>query len=167
MKFIEDFKKFAFKGNVIDMAVGVIIGSTFSAIVTSMVNDILMPVIGKLTSGINFSDIKIILSEAIVDEAGNVTTPENAIRLGAFIQAIIYFLLVALVLFFFIRAVNSTKDKLKKKEEEKPAEPPKPSQEELLLTEIRDLLKNGAPSAEAAEADAAPSAAEIAENEKQ
>lgn len=150
MKFIEDFKKFAFKGNVIDMAVGVIIGSTFSAIVTSMVNDILMPIIGKLTSGINFSDIKIVLAEAVVDASGNVTTPENAIKIGSFIQAIIYFLLVALVLFLFIRGVNSARDKLKKKEEEAPAveEEPTPSQEELLLTEIRDLLKNGALPAE-------------------
>ncbi len=153
MKFIEDFKKFAFKGNVIDMAVGVIIGSTFSAIVTSMVNDILMPIIGKLTSGINFSDIKIVLAEAVVDASGNITTPENAIKIGSFIQAIIYFLLVALVLFLFIRGVNSAREKLKKKEEEAPAveEEPAPSQEELLLTEIRDLLKNGAQPAEDAD----------------
>lgn len=153
MKFIEDFKKFAFKGNVIDMAVGVIIGSTFSAIVTSMVNDILMPIIGKLTSGINFSDIKIVLAEAVVDASGNITTPENAIKIGSFIQAIIYFLLVALVLFLFIRGVNTAREKLKKKEEEAPAveEEPAPSQEELLLTEIRDLLKNGAQPAEDAD----------------
>lgn len=157
MKFIEDFKKFAFKGNVIDMAVGVIIGSTFSAIVTSMVNDILMPIIGKLTSGINFSDIKIVLAEAVVDASGNITTPENAIKIGSFIQAIIYFLLVALVLFLFIRGVNSAREKLKKKEEDAPAveEEPAPSQEELLLTEIRDLLKNGAQPAEDADKAAA------------
>ena len=137
-KTMKEFKEFIAKGNVIDMAVGVIIGGAFGKIVTSLVNDILMPLLGLLTGGADFSTKKIVLSPAVI-EGGEVIKEEGAILYGAFIQNIIDFLLVALCIFFFIKAINKMKDKLAKKEEEKPEEK-KPTSEEL-LTEIRDLLK--------------------------
>ena len=137
-KTMKEFKEFIAKGNVIDMAVGVIIGGAFGKIVTSLVNDILMPLLGLLTGGADFSTKKIVLSPAVI-EGGEVVKAEGAILYGAFIQNIIDFLLIAICIFFFIKAINKMKDKLAKKEEEKPEEK-KPTQEEL-LTEIRDLLK--------------------------
>ena len=135
---MKEFKEFIAKGNVIDMAVGVIIGGAFGKIVTSLVNDILMPLLGLLTGGADFSTKKIVLSPAVI-EGGEVIKEEGAILYGAFIQNIIDFLLIAICIFFFIKAINKMKDKLAKKEEEKPEEK-KPTSEEL-LTEIRDLLK--------------------------
>ncbi len=135
---MKEFKEFIAKGNVIDMAVGVIIGGAFGKIVTSLVNDILMPLLGLLTGGADFSTKKIVLSPAVI-EGGEVIKEEGAILYGAFIQNIIDFLLVALCIFFFVKAIAKMKDKLAKKEEEKPEEK-KPTSEEL-LTEIRDLLK--------------------------
>ncbi len=137
-KTMKEFKEFIAKGNVIDMAVGVIIGGAFGKIVTSLVNDILMPLLGLLTGGADFSTKKIVLSPAVI-EGGEVIKEEGAILYGAFIQNIIDFLLIAICIFFFIKAINKMKDKLAKKEEEKPEEK-KPTSEEL-LTEIRDLLK--------------------------
>ena len=137
-KTMKEFKEFIAKGNVIDMAVGVIIGGAFGKIVTSLVNDILMPLLGLLTGGADFSTKKIVLSPAVI-EGGEVIKEEGAILYGAFIQNIIDFLLVALCIFFFVKAIAKMKDKLAKKEEEKPEEK-KPTSEEL-LTEIRDLLK--------------------------
>ncbi|MGM9637981.1 MAG: large-conductance mechanosensitive channel protein MscL [Butyricicoccaceae bacterium] len=124
-----EFKKFAFKGNVIDMAVGVIIGSAFGKIVTSLVNDLLMPVLGLLLGKINFSNLKIVLTPASGDVA------EAAIYYGSFIQSVVDFLLVALCIFFFVKLMN----RAKKPEEPKP-EPPKGPTTEELLAEIRDLL---------------------------
>ncbi len=150
-KFIEDFKAFALKGNVVDMAVGVIIGGAFGKIVSSLVNDVIMPPIGVLTGGVDFKDLKCVLKEAVpaqVDEAGNeIAAAVDAVTLnyGMFIQNIIDFLIVALAIFFMIKGITKLSEMAKKKEEEKPAEPeaaPEPSAEEKLLTEIRDLLKN-------------------------
>ena len=134
MGFIQEFKEFAVKGNVVDMAVGVIIGGAFGKIVTSLVNDIIMPVISKITGRLSFSDLKVILTPAN-EVAG---TAEVAFAYGNFIQNIFDFLIIALCIFMMIKGINN----LKKKEEVAPATPPEPSKEEVLLTEIRDLLKN-------------------------
>ena len=140
MSFIQDFKAFALKGNVVDMAVGVIIGGAFGKIVTSLVNDIIMPPIGLLVGGADFSDLKLTLKEQILDAAGAVVTPAVTWNYGAFIQQVVDFAILALCVFMMVKLMN----KLTKKEEEKPAAPapaPAPSKEEVLLTEIRDLLK--------------------------
>lgn len=149
-KFIEDFKAFALKGNVVDMAVGVIIGGAFGKIVSSLVNDVIMPPIGVLTGGVDFKDLKVILKEAapaVLDEAGNeVAAATEAVTLnyGMFIQNVIDFLIIALAIFFMIKGITRLTELSKKKEAEKAAEPapePAPSKEEVLLAEIRDLLK--------------------------
>ncbi|MBQ8276160.1 MAG: large-conductance mechanosensitive channel protein MscL [Clostridia bacterium] len=144
-----DFKKFAFKGNVVDMAVGVVVGGAFSKIVTSLVNDIIMPAISKLTGGANFADLKYIITPA--DEAAGIA--EAAIKYGAFIQNIVDFFLIAISVFLFVKLISMGREKMeaKKKAEEaaaaaakaaeEAAKPKAPTQEEL-LTEIRDLLKN-------------------------
>ena len=140
MSFLSDFKAFAMRGNVIDMAVGVIIGGAFGKIVTSLVNDIIMPPIGLLVGGADFSDLKLTLKEQILDAAGAVVTPAVTWNYGAFIQQVVDFAILALCVFMMVKLMN----KLTKKEEEKPAAPapaPAPSKEEVLLTEIRDLLK--------------------------
>lgn len=131
MKIIDEFKSFAVKGNVIDMAVGIIIGAAFGKIVTSFVNDVIMPPIGILIGGVKFSSLKIVLKEAVGE------TPAIAINYGNFLQVTFDFLIIALVIFMVIKAMNAAK----KKEEAKPAAPVAPTKEEVLLTEIRDLLK--------------------------
>ena len=137
MGFIKEFKEFAVKGNVMDMAVGVIIGGAFGKIVTSLVNDVLMPLIGKLTGGIRFTDLFVNLGDgnyqtlAAAQEAG-----AAVLAYGQFIQNIIDFIIIAFCIFLMIKGMN----KLKKKEEPAPEAPAGPTQEEL-LTEIRDLLK--------------------------
>ncbi len=133
----KEFKEFAFKGNVIDMAVGVVIGSAFGKIVTSLVSDIIMPAIGKLTSGVDIKNLKYVMVQAN-EEAG---IAESAILYGQFIQNIVDFFIIAFSVFMAVRLLS----KLKKKPEEAPApeEPKGPTQEEL-LTEIRDLLKENA-----------------------
>ena len=136
MSFLKDFKEFAMRGNVIDMAVGVIIGGAFGKIVTSLVNDLIMPAIGVLTGGLDFKDYKYILKEAVTMDDGT-TIPEVTINYGMFIQNVVDFLIIAFCIFVVIRALM----KLKKKKEEAPAPAPAPSKEEVLLTEIRDLLK--------------------------
>ncbi|MBQ9641291.1 MAG: large-conductance mechanosensitive channel protein MscL [Bacteroidaceae bacterium] len=149
-KFIEDFKAFALKGNVVDMAVGVIIGGAFGKIVSSLVSDVIMPPIGVLTGGVDFKDLKLVLKDAVpvqVDELGNeVAAATEAVTLnyGMFIQNIIDFLIVALAIFFMIKGITRLTELAKKKEAEKPVEPepaPEPTKEEVLLTEIRDILK--------------------------
>lgn len=141
-KFFSEFKEFAMRGNVVDMAVGVIIGGAFGKIVTSLVNDIIMPGIGVLTGGANFSEYKWVLKPEVVDGVTNeVITPEAAITWGAFIQTIVDFLIVAFCIFLAIRVMNNLKRS--KAEEPAPEAPAGPSQEEL-LTEIRDLLKDQA-----------------------
>ena len=149
IKFITEFKDFISKGNVMDMAVGMIVGAAFTAIVTSLVNNILMPALGMITGQIDFSDLKIILQAAVKDEAGEIITPEVAIGYGAFINSIISFLLIALSVFILIKVIGSFKRK--KKEEPKEEEEPKPDPQIVLLTEIRDLLKNGGAVAEETE----------------
>lgn len=139
-KLWNDFKAFIAKGNVLDMAVGVIIATAFGKIVSSLVNDILMPLLGLATGGIDFNDKVVVLSPEVVNEAGEVVKEAATLKYGSFIQNIIDFLIIALCIFFFTKAMAKVAEKTKKKEEEKPEEPKKPTQEEL-LTEIRDLLK--------------------------
>ncbi|WP_340112219.1 large-conductance mechanosensitive channel protein MscL [Maribellus mangrovi] len=142
MKLLKEFKAFIMKGNVLDLAVAVIIATAFKAIVTSFVKDVLMPPIGMFLGGVDFTELKIILkegSEAVMN-GDQVVTPaisEVAISYGLWINTIIDFIIIAFAVFIIIKAYNKTK----KKEEEVPAAPPAPSNEEVLLTEIRDLLK--------------------------
>lgn len=134
---LKEFKDFAMRGNVVDMAVGIIIGAAFGKIISSLVADVIMPPIGLALGGISFSDLFVDLSgagHATLALAQEASAP--VIKYGAFIDTIINFGIVAFAIFMLIRGMNS----MKKKEEEKPAEPPKPSAEETLLTEIRDLL---------------------------
>ena len=134
MGILKEFKEFAMRGSVVDLAVGVIIGGAFGKIVTSLVDDIIMPPIGYLTGGVDFSEIKYVLKAA--DEVAK--KPEVAINLGNFINVVIQFLIVAFCIFMVIKALNS----MKRKEEVAPEVAPAPTKEETLLTEIRDLLKN-------------------------
>ena len=138
--FFAEFKKFIARGNVMDMAVGVIIGGAFGKISTSLVNDVIMPGVSMLTGGVDFSAWKIVLKEAVVDASGAEVAAEVAIRYGSFLATILDFLIIAFAVFCLINFLNS----LHKKKEEAPAAPPappEPSAEEKLLTEIRDLLK--------------------------
>ncbi len=139
MGFIKDFKEFAVKGNALDLAVGVIIGGAFGKIVASLVSDIIMPPIGFIIGGINFKDIKILLKQAVTDTAGTITSPEISINLGNFLQAVLDFTIIAFTIFLLVKGINNLKKK--KEEETPPPTPPEPSNEEKLLTEIRDLLK--------------------------
>ncbi len=132
MGMMSEFKKFAVKGNVMDMAVGIIIGAAFGKIVSAFVSGVMMPPLGLLLGGVDFSDLAVVLKEA-TDGAEAVT-----LKWGAFVQTTIDFLIIAFAVFMMVKFMNN----LQKKEEEAPAEPPKPSNEEVLLTEIRDLLKN-------------------------
>jgi large conductance mechanosensitive channel len=137
MGMLKEYKEFISRGNVIDLAVGVVIGGAFGKIVGSLVNDIVMPPIGLLLSGVNFKDIKWVIRKAEMDAAGAVAKPEVAISIGNFIQTGIEFLIIAWVIFLVVKAINS----MKKKELSAPAAPPEPTAQEKLLTEIRDLLK--------------------------
>lgn len=136
--FIQEFKDFAVKGNAVDMAVGVIIGGAFGKIVSSIVDDIIMPPIGWLIGGVNFSDLKI---ELPAEEIAGVKMASATINYGSFIQTLIDFIIVAFCVFLLVKAINKLARK-KKAEEAAPAAPPAPSTEEKLLTEIRDLLKD-------------------------
>ena len=142
-KFLTEFKEFAMKGNVIDMAVGVIIGGAFGKIVTSLVNDIIMPVVGIATGGVNFKDHKILLKAAETAADGTVINPEVMLTWGVFVQSIVDFLIIAFCIFVAIRWMNKLKKATIKAKEEAPAAaaPAEPTKEEQLLTEIRDLLK--------------------------
>ena len=135
MSFIKDFKDFALKGNVVDMAVGVIIGGAFGKIVTSVVNNIIMPPIGVLTGGVDFTDLKLVIKEA-EGEAEAVT-----LNYGAFIQDVVDFLIIAFCIFLMVKGISALNRKKDKEEAAAPAPAPEPSAEEKLLTEIRDLLK--------------------------
>jgi len=136
MKIVKEFREFAMKGNVMDIAVGIIIGAAFGKIVTSLVNDVIMPPIGVLVGGVDFTSLKINLVNASVNEAGNAIEAVT-INYGNFLQTTVDFLIVAFAIFIVVKLMN----RLKKKEEEKPTAPPAPSKEEALLAEIRDLLK--------------------------
>jgi large conductance mechanosensitive channel len=137
MSIVKEFKQFAMRGNVLDMAVGIIIGGAFGKIVSSFVADVIMPPIGVLLGGVDFSTLKIVIKQAVIDNAGAITTPAVTINYGLFINTVIDFIIIAFAIFMMIKAMNN----LKKKEEAAPAPPPVPANEEKLLTEIRDLLK--------------------------
>lgn len=136
MGMLQEFKEFAMKGNVVDMAVGVIIGSAFGKIVTSVVADVIMPPIGVLLGGVNFSDLAVTIKEA-GKAADGTAIAAVAINYGKFVQTVIDFTIVAGAVFLMIKILGS----FKKKVEEAPAAPPAPTNEEVLLAEIRDLLK--------------------------
>jgi large conductance mechanosensitive channel len=131
MSMVQEFKKFAMRGNVVDMAVGIIIGAAFGKIVSSFVSDVIMPPLGLLLGGVDFKDLAIVLQEAVGE------TPAVVIAYGQFIQTIVDFVIIAFAIFMAIKVMN----RLKAKEEAAPETPPAPTKEEILLTEIRDLLK--------------------------
>lgn len=134
--FKQEFKEFVLRGNVMDMAVGIIIGGAFGKIVSSLVDDILMPLIGLVTGGINFTELKYVIKPAEINAAGEEIVAATTLNYGLFIQNIVDFLIIALVIFMMIRGINS----LRKKQEEPAAPAPEPSDEVKLLTEIRNLL---------------------------
>jgi large conductance mechanosensitive channel len=141
MSLVKEFKEFAMRGNVVDLAVGIIIGGAFGKIVSSVVADVIMPPIGLLLGGVKFTDLKIFLTDPVVDAAGVITKQAVSINYGNFIQALVDFLIIAFAIFMMIKGMNS----MKKKEVAAPVEapaPPEPTKEELLLAEIRDILKN-------------------------
>ncbi len=132
MGMVQEFKEFAMRGNVVDLAVGVVIGAAFGKIVSSVVADVIMPPIGLMMGGVDFTDLKVVLKDAVGE------TPAVTLNYGSFLQTCVDFLIVAFAIFLLVKAMNS----LKRKEEEAPAAPPPPPAQEVLLTEIRDLLKN-------------------------
>ncbi len=132
MGMMSEFKDFAMRGNVVDMAVGIVIGGAFGKIVSSFVADVLMPPIGLLLGGVDFSDLSVQL------QAASEGVDEVMLNYGSFIQTVVDFIIIAFAIFMVVRAMNS----MKKKEEEAPAAPPKPSEEVVLLQEIRDALKS-------------------------
>lgn len=146
MSMIKEFKEFAMKGNVVDLAVGVIIGGAFGKIVSSMIDDMIMPVIGKVIGNVDFSNLYIPLSDKIQQINGQWPALADAKKLGAvlaygnFISILINFIILAFCIFMMVKAMNATK----RKEEAKPTAPPAPSKEEVLLTDIRDILKKRA-----------------------
>jgi large conductance mechanosensitive channel len=140
-KFIAEFKEFAMKGNVVDMAIGVVIGAAFGKITTSLVNDVIMPLISRITGGVDFSAWKWVLKAAEVDETGAETAAEIAVNYGNLIAVILDFIIIAFAVFCMVKAINKMHDKLSKPAEPEPEKAPEPTKEELLLAEIRDLLK--------------------------
>ncbi len=136
MGMIKEFKEFAMRGNVMDMAVGIVIGAAFGGIVKSFVADVIMPPIGILTGGVDFSDIVVTLKEATVNAEGKAVEAVT-MNVGVFANTVINFVIIAFAIFMVIKVMNN----MKKKEEEKPAEPKAPPKEEVLLEEIRDILK--------------------------
>ena len=150
--FFKEFKEFITKGNILDMAVGVVVGGAFGKIVTSLVNDIVMPPIGMAIGGVDFANLKAVIQPAVLDEAGEVVKEAVSINYGSFIQTIIEFIIIALCIFLVLRGIIKAKALAEKAKKEKEAEPapepepepapaPEPSEEVLLLREIRDSLK--------------------------
>ena len=137
MSFIKEFKEFAAKGNVVDLAVGIIIGSAFGKIVSSLVADIIMPPIGLIVGGVKFTDLKLWLKDAVVDSSGTVIQGAVTLNIGNFIQAVFDFLIIASAIFLIVKVMN----KLNRTKPKEPSAPPVPSVEVRLLSEIRDLLK--------------------------
>lgn len=141
MAIIKEFKEFAMRGNVIDMAVGVVIGAAFGKIISSLVDDIIMPLVGVATGGINFTDYKWVIQQAVIDgSTQEVLKPEVTMNWGSWVQTIVDFLIVAFCIFIAIKAINQLKRK-EAEPEPAPEAPAEPTKEEVLLTEIRDLLK--------------------------
>jgi large conductance mechanosensitive channel len=134
---LKEFKAFIMTGNVIDLAIAVILAGAVGAVVKGFVSMVMMPLIGHFSGGMNFEDLKYVLSEAVADAEGVVTVPENAIMYGSWINTLINLIIVGFVLFMIVKGYN----KMRKKQEEAPAAPPEPTKEEVLLGEIRDLLK--------------------------
>lgn len=137
-KMLQEFKTFAMRGNVVDMAVGIIIGGAFGKIVSSVVGDLIMPAVGLLVGGVNFTDLKIVMKDAVL-EGDKVITPEVSLNYGNFIQVVFDFLIIAFAVFLLIKGINALNRK--KEAPAAPATPPAPSADVQLLTEIRDLLK--------------------------
>jgi large conductance mechanosensitive channel len=137
MGMLSEFKEFAMKGNVVDLAVGVIIGAAFGKIVSSLVDGVIMPVVGNLVGGVNFSELSIVLTDAVIGPDGKEAAAAVAIKYGAFLQTVIDFIIIAFVLFAVIKAMN----RLKRAEAAAPEAPPEPSEEVLLLRDIRDSLQ--------------------------
>ena len=137
--FVKDFKAFIMRGNVLDMAVGIIMGGAFGKIVSSLVSDIVMPLVGVLLGGVNFSELKFTLYQAVTDAQGTVVKPEVSLNYGGFIQVTVDFLIISFAIFMMIKMMG----KLQRKKEEVPAAPAPatPSEEVQLLTQIRDLLE--------------------------
>lgn len=140
-KFLKDFKTFLMRGNVLDMAVGVIIGGAFSKIVSSLVNDVIMPLLGLLVGEVSFAELKWVIREAVVAADGAIVAEAVSINYGRFLQYVIDFLLVAFCIFMAVRVISGVVRRFKKAEERQEPEP-QPSKEKLLLTEIRDLLRD-------------------------
>ncbi len=139
-KLMKEFKEFAIKGNVMDMAIGVVIGGAFGKIVSSLVSDIIMPLVGTLMGGVKFTEWKWVITEAVT-EGEKVLEPEVAVTWGNFIQVILDFLIIAFSIFLVVRGINRMKKKLEKPKETAAPVPAEPSEDIKLLTEIRDLLK--------------------------
>lgn len=140
MAFLKEFKEFAMRGNLIDMAVGVVIGGAFGKIISSLVDDIIMPLVGVATGGMNFTDYKLVIQQAVVDgQTQEILKPEVSLNWGTWVQTLVDFLIVAFCIFVAIKAINQLKRQ--KQEEPAPEAPAEPSKEEVLLTEIRDLLR--------------------------
>ncbi|PKP28313.1 MAG: large conductance mechanosensitive channel protein MscL [Bacteroidetes bacterium HGW-Bacteroidetes-19] len=137
MSMLKEFKEFAMKGNLVDMAIAFVMGAAFGKIVSAFINGLVMPIVGLLTAGVSFKDLKFVISPAEIDAAGTVIKPENALLYGDFITVFIDFVIVAFVMFMVIKAMN----KAKKKQAQEPVAPPAPTTDQVLLTEIRDLLK--------------------------
>ncbi len=136
----QEFKKFILRGNVMDLAIGVVMGAAFGAIVTSLVNDIIMPIIGFITAGISFSDLKIVLAQAVMTN-GEVTKPEVAIAYGKLIQVTIQFLIIALCIFLIVKGINHMRERMDAKKAKETPAPAAKSAEVVLLEQIRDQLK--------------------------
>ena len=142
-KFIEEFRAFIAKGNVIDMAVAVVVGGAFSKIVSSLVGDIIMPLIGLIAGGTNISSLKWVIREAVVNDAGEVVRAEAALTYGVFIQTVIDFLLISFCIFVFLKILLLAKERfIRSKDPEEPKEEDKAETTDDILREIRDLLKN-------------------------
>ena len=140
-KFFAEFRDFIARGNVLDMAIGVIIATAFGKITNSLVNDVFMPLLGWLIGGIDFSTFNFTLPAIVLDDGTTILKNQVEIGIGTFMTTVIDFILMAFIVFLIVKGFNAAKGKLEKKEEEKAEEAPKPSKEEELLTEIRDLLK--------------------------
>lgn len=139
MKMLKEFKEFAVKGNMIDLAVGIIIGAAFGKIIASLVSDLIMPPIGLLLGGMNFTDIHITMKDAVVDPAtGKILKEAVNLRIGNFIQVLVDFTIIAFSIFMIVKAIA----KMQRNKEQEPPPPPGPTKDQELLTEIRDLLKN-------------------------